>query len=258
MKFPTAAVVCLLALSTTIGDIPALIWKPQGDVHDERTHLLLADDRLSIEFNELFDRLIDRISTFIVANGLDPMPLPDEGIESTITDWLGSEHRTEISLKKGWLTDLSTFQRDGDATVRFVNSSLHVFSVGLDFPTVSVAYDYTLKILDIGPSGSINAKAEDLLVALEVNIDPETSQLSLGSYTITDAGRLQVELQGGTLVDWIANGVISLFTWLFEDVLLAVVEQRVRPALAQGLEQLTVQDVLEAAGVDPGAAVGAY
>ncbi|XP_049797828.1 uncharacterized protein LOC126215207 [Schistocerca nitens] len=251
MRFLAEALLCLAALSAVFA-VPARVWKPEKDLHVARPQLRHADSRLSIEFNELFDRLIDGISTFIVSSGLDPLPLPDEGIESTITDPLGIERTTEISLKKGWLTDLSTFQRDGDAKVRYVNSSLHVFSVGLDFPTVSVAYDYTLKILDIGPTGSINAKAEDLLVSLEVNIDVATSQLSLGSYTITDAGKLTVQLQGGTLVDWIANGVINLFTWLFQDVLLGVVEDRVRPVLAQRLSQLTVQDVLEAAGVAQG------
>lgn len=49
-------------------------------------------------------------------------------------------------------------------------------------------YQYSAKLMNLGPTGGIDGKVKDIRIDLEVDIDLNTSLLSLKTFKITNTG----------------------------------------------------------------------
>ncbi|CAG0891909.1 unnamed protein product [Cyprideis torosa] len=64
--------------------------------------------------NEYMDQILENLREFMILNGMDTLPLPDQ-IEAFSEEFLGITWHGEASLTQGYIRGLETIHRSGDA-----------------------------------------------------------------------------------------------------------------------------------------------
>ncbi|XP_050352346.1 mite allergen Der f 7-like [Nymphalis io] len=181
---------------------------------------------LSAKVNDYVDETISMIGPFLQQNGLDPMELPEieEGFEVRI---LLITYSAWLKLHDGQMTGLVNVARSGDQNVNYYQKSLRV-RVQLRFSDLEFAYKYLVQVMNIGPTGGIVGSLSYFDIIADVLIDFNTDEIQLQQFSIVERGRLRVRLIGNILFDWLLNPLISVFTTLFNGVIMNVVELTIR------------------------------
>ncbi|CAH0405953.1 unnamed protein product [Chilo suppressalis] len=193
---------------------------------------LLKDERtwdglgLHADVNDYVDKTIHMIVPFMREHGFDPMSLPDveEGFEVrpvliTYSAWL--------RIHDGYMTGLVNVARSGDQRVNYFAKMLRV-RVQLQFRNLEFVYKYLVKVMRIGPTGGIIGSLNRFVVIFDLLIDFNNDELHLQQFSLTDIGRLRVRLTGNILTDWLVNPVITVFTRIFDNIIIKVVEINIR------------------------------
>lgn len=94
----------------------------------------------------------------------------------------------ELDLTSGWLQDLSTLHRVGDVSLTLQGNGDVVLTVPLGFDDLVFSYDYSAKIMDLGPTGGLDGKVVDVETEIKAYVDLTTQKLTLQSFKITNAG----------------------------------------------------------------------
>ncbi|XP_049842665.1 uncharacterized protein LOC126293466 [Schistocerca gregaria] len=227
----------LLAVVVVLAAIGATTCYPQrGKIHLPRMK------RTQANINEYFDEITPQIKDFFITAGLDPLQLPDLVQNFSVTDLLGIEWTGELGLKTGWLTDLSLFQRSGDAYVSYDDLELNV-SISLAFPDVALSYDYVAQIMGIGPEGAVHGKVENLIVHIEAGGKLSDLKLALYDFQYLDYGKVTFHLEGNIL-DFIGNAILDVVTTLFRGPIMEFVETALREVITQLLERIDLTDII--------------
>ncbi|CAG0883562.1 unnamed protein product [Darwinula stevensoni] len=98
--------------------------------------------------NDYVDQLLDNVQNFIIENGYDNFPLPDQ-IEEFSEVFLGIEWHGEASLTQGFLKGLETVHRTGDATLDTSGNTITV-TADIGFHAMEGGYHMHVDFMDIG------------------------------------------------------------------------------------------------------------
>ncbi|XP_026324015.1 uncharacterized protein LOC113233193 isoform X2 [Hyposmocoma kahamanoa] len=184
---------------------------------------------LTADVNKYVDETIHMVVPLMQAYGLDPMPLPDveEGFEVrpvliTYSAWL--------RITQGRMTGLSSVSRSGDQMVNYFARMIRV-RVVLQFRDLRFDYRYLVKVMNMGPTGGIVATLNRFVVITDVLLDFNNDEIHLQQFSLTDIGRLRVRLTGNVLTDWLVNPVITVFTSIFDNIIIKVVEINIRRSI---------------------------
>ncbi|RZC37491.1 uncharacterized protein BDFB_010402 [Asbolus verrucosus] len=161
--------------------------------------------------NEYADKIFENLRVFMIHQGFDPVEMPDMHTGFNYT--LIITYHGELDLTQGWLSDLSTIHRGGDFT-----------------------YDYSAKIMGLGPTGGIEGKVSNIAVEVKIGFDTTTLTASLDEFYIIHAGDIDFAFNGNPLVDWLLNVLTEVVTTLLKEVVLLVVENVVRGGLQSAID----------------------
>lgn len=125
---------------------------------------------------------------------------------------------------------ISAMKREGDAEMQYEAMTLNL-RIPLRVDTISVNYDYLAKIMNIGPTGGMEARVSKLNIFVEIVLDTKTLEVVLQDFKITDAGSINVRFSGHPLLDWLMNALTKVITLITHDIIKNVVEGQVKGLL---------------------------
>ncbi|XP_044272295.1 uncharacterized protein LOC123016144 [Tribolium madens] len=169
---------------------------------------------------------IDKMFTIIdgwMAKHVDPLSLHDMHAGFNYT--LIVTYHGELDLTNGKLLGFSTLHRSDDATFKYdLLAQTASVGVGIGFQHLGFTYDYSAKIMGLGPKGGIEGTVTDLNMNLEVGFDFKKKVLTLENFSISNSGKVQFKFTGHAIVDWLLNLLTKLVTSLMKNVILEVME----------------------------------
>ncbi|CAH1110264.1 unnamed protein product [Psylliodes chrysocephalus] len=135
---------------------------------------------ITAEINEYIDRLFPNISNYCISHSLDPAPLDDVKEKFLLA---------KINFVKGFLHGISNLVRYGDVTVGY-QSKIKTLTLTLpvEFSNLSFTYDYTIKVLGIGPSGDLIGKVDNFKFYLQLSFNLNTLTAQIDNLKTTDSG----------------------------------------------------------------------
>lgn len=86
------------------------------------------------------------------------------------------------------MQDLSTLHRVGDVSLTLQGNGDIVLTIPLGFDDLVFNYDYSAKIMNLGPTGGLDGKVVDVDTEIKAYVDLTTQKLTLQSFKITNAG----------------------------------------------------------------------
>lgn len=86
------------------------------------------------------------------------------------------------------MQDLSTLHRVGDVALTLQGNGDIILTIPVGFNDLVFSYDYSAKIMDLGPTGALDGSVVEVETEIKAYIDLETQRLSLQSFTITNTG----------------------------------------------------------------------
>ncbi|CAH1368577.1 unnamed protein product [Tenebrio molitor] len=185
--------------------------------------------------NDFADKLFANLQSWMIHNAFDPVELPDMRA--------GIHNLGEIKLNYGWLLDLSTIHRGGDVLLSYSHNTKYITAnVPISFNDLEFTYDYSAKILGMGPTGGIVGKVTNVQVEVVIGFNIETLRASLDEFYIVKAGQIDFEFSGNALVDWLLDLLSDVVATLLKKLLLLVVEGLIRGGLESTID--TINDAI--------------
>lgn len=99
-------------------------------------------------------------------------------------------------------------------------------------------YDYLVKFMNLGPTGGVEGKIENLKIYLDVTVDLKNMEVILQGFKIANAGRLKLKFSGNPLVDWLTNIVSGIASRLLHGVAINVIQNQVKGALESAIANI--------------------
>nr|XP_015835604.1 PREDICTED: uncharacterized protein LOC103312896 [Tribolium castaneum] len=187
--------------------------------------------------NEYADKIFQNIQNLMIHGGFDPIEMPDMHTGFNYT--LIITYHGELDLTHGWLSDLSTIHRSGDVVVSYSSNTKYLeITVPIAFDDLQFTYDYSAKIMGLGPTGGIEGKANSVGVRVKIGFNVETLEASLDEFSITNSGRITFHFNGNALIDWLLNLLTDVTTILLKRVILLVVENVIKGGLSAAIDAI--------------------
>ncbi|XP_013195347.2 uncharacterized protein LOC106138677 [Amyelois transitella] len=210
-----------------------------------------GDLGLSADVNEYVDNTIHMLIPFMRENGLEPMELPEITEGFSVRPILIT-YSAYLTIHDGYMTGLVNVARSGDQTVNYFAKMLRV-RVRLQFTNLEFIFRYLVRVMNsvlMRYTGGIVASLNRFVVTVDLLIDFNNDEIHLQEFSLTDIGRLRVRLTGNILTDWLINPVISVFTFIFDNMIIRIVANNIRSAIQDGIDVIntgvkTVVDHLE-------------
>ncbi|XP_022128141.2 uncharacterized protein LOC111002300 [Pieris rapae] len=201
---------------------------------------------LTATVNSYVDSTIHLLVPFLRSNGLDPMLLPEivEGFEVRL---LLITYSAWLKLTEGNMTGLVNVTRFEDQKVNYFAKNLRV-RVHLQFNDLEFNYNYLVQVMNLGPTGKIIGSLDRFRIVADILIDFNNDEVHLQEFKLNDVGRLRVRLRGNILFDWLLNPVISVFTRLFNGIIMFTVELIIRGVFQSAVTGINgaIRDVISA------------
>ncbi|XP_017786468.1 PREDICTED: mite allergen Der p 7-like [Nicrophorus vespilloides] len=169
----------------------------------------------SDEINQYVDELIKEIYKEMI-KGYDPIKLPDIHESFSYKPIIITYHG-ELDLTKGWLQGTSMFKRNGDVTFHELDEGIYELIVPLKFDTFLYNYDYSAKIMNLGPSGTVDGQVDNIEVVCSFLVVANNKFIKLQTYEIKKHSHINVKWHGNVLVDWLFNILSSIVNGVFKD-----------------------------------------
>ncbi|XP_047523523.1 uncharacterized protein LOC125061929 isoform X2 [Pieris napi] len=221
-------------------------WDPTQDASDKVSDEPKWNLGLTATVNSYVDSTLHLLVPFLASNGLDPMLLPEivEGFEVRL---LLITYSAWLKLTEGNMTGLVNVTRFEDQKVNYFAKNLRV-RVHLQFNDLEFNYNYLVQVMNIGPTGKIIGSLDRFRIVADILIDFNNDEIHLQEFKINDVGRLRVRLRGNILFDWLLNPVISVFTRLFNGIIMFTVELIIRGVFQSAVTGINgaIRDVISA------------
>ncbi|XP_011691148.1 PREDICTED: uncharacterized protein LOC105452045 isoform X2 [Wasmannia auropunctata] len=230
-----------------------LVFISLASARPELGTLNIIDDKFSgADINEQVDRLIPKISEFILDHGLDPLNLPDT--ETKL--WNGFAHtdiskqiepmlyKADLVLNSGTLRHLSDLKRYGDATVSYEEKVLNL-DVGFEFKLLQGTYNFIVKLVLVNLKGRIIASTENVHAEIGVTFNTTSNILSLNKFKLqVPSIKIVVENKNG-MVDWINTFIVNIVTPFFKSTITNVIEKEAANAIRTYLDEINQLNAAE-------------
>ncbi|XP_068903973.1 uncharacterized protein [Tenebrio molitor] len=193
---------------------------PRDDIHDT--------------VNACADKLFEYVDQ-LLAEHLDPLSLPDMHTGFNYT--LIITYHGELDLTNGNLGDFSSIHRGGDIDYSKDDQKV-TLTLPIAFDDLAITYDYSAKIMGLGPTGGIEGSVTDLAMEVTFGFDYVNLLITLEDFTITNSGHIDFKFTGHALIDWLLNLLTDVVTSLLKKVILSVVEDVVGGALEAIVDEI--------------------
>ncbi|KAF2887091.1 hypothetical protein ILUMI_19082 [Ignelater luminosus] len=140
--------------------------------------------------------------------------MEDEGFEFEFR-WFLITYTGKMKLENGWLQGLATLERVDDCTIEPSGKKM-LLKLSLTFTDLLFNYEYTAKLMGIGPKGGIDGSLRDAKFTITVSVDTETCEAQLEEYKLNRQGKMGIRFTGNPLGDLIANilsKALTTFLW---------------------------------------------
>ncbi|EZA58414.1 hypothetical protein X777_01371, partial [Ooceraea biroi] len=174
------------------------------------------------KLNEIVDRLLPRIRSFILENGMDPTDLID--FSESIFPLLPGILKGNIDFKNGWLQNLSQLKRAGSVTGEY-KDKLFMLNMNFGFDVLDFNYEYYLTYMLYKRQGDVNGRFYNLDVNVVITIDLTNYHLSLESIKFSKVRKYDIKFEGNIL-DVILNALTKVVTLFFRTYILTGIENR--------------------------------
>ncbi|XP_053601474.1 uncharacterized protein LOC128670107 [Plodia interpunctella] len=192
---------------------------------------------LSADINEYVDNTIHMLVPFMQENGLDPMELPEITEGFSVRPILIT-YSAYLTIHDGYMTGLTNVARSGDQTVNYFAKMLRV-RVRLQFTNLEFVFRYLVRVMNsilMRYTGGIIGSLNRFVVTVDLLIDFNNDEVHLQEFSLTDIGRLRVRLTDNILTDWLINPVITVFTLIFDTMIMRIVADNIRSAIQDGID----------------------
>ncbi|XP_053601475.1 uncharacterized protein LOC128670108 [Plodia interpunctella] len=192
---------------------------------------------LSADVNEYVDNTIHLLVPFMQENGLDPMEIPEITEGFSVRPILIT-YSAYLTLHDGYMTGLTNVARSGDQTVNYFAKMLRV-RVRLQFTDLEFVFKYLVRVMNsalLRRRGGIIGSLNRFVVTVDFLIDFNNDEVHLQEFSLNDIGRLRVRLTGNILTDWLINPVITVFTLIFDTMIMRIVADNIRSAIQDGID----------------------
>ncbi|XP_057328975.1 uncharacterized protein LOC130669857 [Microplitis mediator] len=187
-----------------------------NELHQKLAALYERSQLEELILNEIFDKNLALIRSFIKLLQMDPLQVPDHLI--TMTDLgIGKTH-----LQGGWVQNLVTIKRSGDVILRYNDKAFSCdFDLGWD--SIYLNYDYTIRYLMFTRKGSFTGSFKNLRVRVLASMDLEKSSLKLEFFKFVEVDNFTLRLEGH-LTDHLINILTRALTIFAKSQVLREIE----------------------------------
>ncbi|XP_069675582.1 mite allergen Der p 7-like [Periplaneta americana] len=198
--------------------------------------------RIESEADKIVDAVVDLLRKYANTHNLEPMQLPNMQ-ESFSVDLGIVTLDGDLYLTNGWLHDLTTMVRNGEASVKTEGSLVHI-STNVEFSTLHMLYDYSVEFMGLNPTGLLKGTADDLILYVDLTANLDTYKTTLGSLGVLTVGQISIQIEGGDVEEAVVNAISGLIEPYFENDILAFMEEKMTSTLAEALEDFDIRDII--------------
>ncbi|KAF2889627.1 hypothetical protein ILUMI_16546 [Ignelater luminosus] len=140
--------------------------------------------------------------------------MEDQGFEFKFR-WLLITYTGKMKLENGWMQGLATLERVDDCSIEPSGKKM-LLKLSLTFTDLLFNYDYTAKLMGIGPKGGIDGSLRNAKFTIIVSIDTDTCEAQLEEYKLNRQGKMSVKFTGNPLADFLMNilsTAVTTFLW---------------------------------------------
>ncbi|XP_076355317.1 uncharacterized protein LOC143249406 [Tachypleus tridentatus] len=159
----------------------------------------------------IFDDTLKRVSMHLKQNNMDPFNLPDhkEVFRKKLLFFL---LHGEARIFNGILSGLSTLHRTGDVLITYEDNAV-IVEVNIGFSNLTGGYDWSAKLMGIGPNGHASLSIRSISVYLQVRQEFQTgSKPIIKAFKIAKIRHLWVDVQGLGTMDLVLQIIVNLIT----------------------------------------------
>ncbi|PNF39129.1 hypothetical protein B7P43_G01348 [Cryptotermes secundus] len=227
------AAIAVLACSVSTASVQELQERNSAEIRE----------RIRSAANVFVDAVVERLRKYALEHSLEPLAVPDLTRKFTVTIF-GAEAEGFLYLTNGWLRDLITLLRSGEADVEFVGDLVHI-STDLVFERLHLDYDFRVSVFGLQPSGELLGRAEGLRIAVVLNADLTTFRTTLSRFTVVGAKNIAVEAVGGGLPSDLLNTLIDLVKPYIQDDILSFIEEKMKSTLEDALVDFDISEIID-------------
>ncbi|VEN35961.1 unnamed protein product [Callosobruchus maculatus] len=182
----------------------------------------LKDGSITANLNTFANQVIQNFGNVFIRYGLDPVELPN-----THFRWL----TWEFNLTTGWLEDLSTISKGGDALATYNSRTRTInIEIPLKFDSLMFSYKFDRHFI-FHHRGDVFGKVENIKIDCQISFNYGTYQLKLDHFQIKDKSKLSVHYSGDGIIHWVTETLINFTIGFLHYPLIHIIESNVRRPL---------------------------
>ncbi|XP_013775127.1 uncharacterized protein LOC106459993 [Limulus polyphemus] len=188
----------------------------------------------------IFDDTLRRVSMHLKQNNMDPFSLPDhkEVFQKKLLFFL---LHGEARIFNGILSGLSTLHRTGDVLITYENNAV-IVEVNIGFSNLTGDYNWSAKLMGIGPNGHASLSIRSISVYLRVRQELQTgSKPVIKAFKIANIRHLWVDVQGLGTMDLVLQIIVNLITNSLKMTIADAITGPVQKAVQQELNSLPIE-----------------
>jgi len=223
------------------GIFTAVLGQLENDLEKQSTSL----------FNHLVDLALERFSL----NVSEPLPLRDEVLNYT-EKVLFIRTSGYIAVYEGKLWGLKNIKRSGDAHVITqdylidAENQLNVYDdadndgdshkvmIKCNFllDDITFKYNFDGKLMRMHPKGVITGRARETLAEVEIQVHFLEKKVTLVEAKVLNIKEMTVKLYGEKYMDSVVNYIVKVFTNLFKNTIVKVLDKEIANVLKGGID----------------------
>uniref|UniRef100_A0A1Y1MCF7 Lipid-binding serum glycoprotein N-terminal domain-containing protein n=1 Tax=Photinus pyralis TaxID=7054 RepID=A0A1Y1MCF7_PHOPY len=180
-----------------------LFWLTSANANEDVPIPDFSTDTL----NKWVDFGIDSMNKVTINQGYDPVAMDDVEKSFSVSGLLFT-YEASFRLTSGILNGLSTMKRTKDIVYSNNDTHIHI-SLPLGFDTLTVEYNYKVKVLMMKSGGNIFGKISDCSLELDLVVDMATLHITETKFHFNQLNDISVTFTGN-IFDWITNKLVSV------------------------------------------------
>ncbi|XP_059616551.1 uncharacterized protein LOC132261666 [Phlebotomus argentipes] len=249
--------VCVALLALTIGqafgtervdldDRCSQIYPPCD--HPRTQALLpLLDDLESrnmqrASMNTYMDYVLTYIAPIFRDSGMVPMDLPDTSIGWEAQPiWI--TYGGIIDLHNGLLHDIENVFRAGNCYLSY-NRQLLRMEILSRLSRMPFHYDYETRVMGLGIfRGWVEGHMENMVMTKDFLLDMFDFFLFMQHFRVLSIGNVHVRVRGNILTDWLANVIIDIVIFFFENTVVNLVSETLQEFIQEVIDETNANRV---------------
>ncbi|CAG0896648.1 unnamed protein product [Cyprideis torosa] len=186
--------------------------------------------------NEYMDQILENLREFMILNGMDTLPLPDQ-IEAFSEEFLGITWHGEASLTQGYIRGLETIHRSGDAELDLLLDGGINMKTELGFNDMDGGYLMHVDFMGIGIDAYAAVWVYSLRMYMDatIKIGDETTptEAVINEFDIRNPGLIVVNIDGLGSLDFILELLADLVMNIFGGLIVNAIADDLKDALQE-------------------------